>query len=323
MQSSRNIAPLVFAALSGFAAVFSAPFVRAAKPESVEDLIKRGQELRLQTKPAEALEVFERAHAVAPSTRTLVNIGLAEAALDRWVEAFDHLTAAVASAPDDYEWPRYTRNAVEATLKFCKRHIGEIAVTGPAGVEVFAAGKRVGALPLAKPIRMAAGDVVVRAVSPDYEPFATTIAVIAGGRTALTLALTSAQVAAPPPPPGPVIAPLRRPSPAPPALPPPSPPPTPDAGRTWKTPAGAAVGVAGVGLLAWGIVWIAIDGNTYGTSCATCRPRVRTTKTAGWILAGTGAAAMLGGGFLLYSDGGGTKVALGATTSGLLLAGAF
>lgn len=294
----------------------------AAKADSVEDLIKRGVKLREQNKPAEALEVFERAHAVAPSPRTLGHIGLAEAALDRWVEASDHLAGALA-VPEDY-WARGYRIGMEQTLERCKRHVGEISVTGPAGVEVFTDGKRVGALPLTRPIRVVAGNVVVRAVSPDYEPFATTVVVIGGGRTVLTLALTSAQAAAPPP--APVMAPRPppRPAAAAPALPPPSAPPAPDAGRTWKTPAGAAVGVAGAGLLAWGAIWIAIDGNTFGGMvCATCAPRVRTTKTAGWILAGTGAAAMLGGGLLLYSDGGGTKVALGATTSGLLLAGAF
>jgi hypothetical protein len=304
--------------------ILGGPYARAASPgESVDDLIKRGSQLRLQNKPAAALELFERAHAVAPSPRTLGQIGLAEEALGRWVEAFDHLTGALAASDDPFV--KKNRAALESGLSYVRRQVGEIVVTGPAGVDVFVDGKRVGTLPLARAIRAPAGHVVMRAVSSDYEPFATTIDVIGGGHTALTLALTSAQSAIASPV-EPVTPPQARPSLRPTAVPmlPAAPPVVPPApGRTWKTPVGAALGVAGLGLVAWGTVWIAIDGHANGTNSAGDQVGY-STKTAGWIMAGAGAAAAIAGGVLIYTDKSGpSQMALGLRPGGLLLAGMF
>lgn len=114
------------------------------------------------------------------------------------------------------------------------------------------------------------------------------------------------------------------------AMPPPPPMPQPQASigqvdhGTWKTPVGLALGIGGVALATWGIVWIAIDGTATGEPCATCKAiPVHNTKTAGWILAGAGAVAAIGGGLLFYFDRVHPDVAIGLTPSGLRLAGVF
>src|SRR5262245_5231569 len=61
-----------------------------------DELIKQGFQLRLQGKNAEALELFEKAHRLAPSGKTLGQIGSVEVALRRWVEAEAHLEEALA-----------------------------------------------------------------------------------------------------------------------------------------------------------------------------------------------------------------------------------
>ena len=65
---------------------------RAAEP-GADELITRGLELRRQAKPEQALEMFQRAHALAPSPRTLGQMGLVEASLEHWLDAETHLTA--------------------------------------------------------------------------------------------------------------------------------------------------------------------------------------------------------------------------------------
>jgi hypothetical protein len=93
----------------------------------------------------------------------------------------------------------------------------------------------------------------------------------------------------------------------------------------WKTWTGAGLVAAGAGLLTWGIVWIAVDGNDRcpigGPACTT----VYDTKTPGWILAAGGAAAAAGGAVLLFTGrrGDDSNVALAATPTSLSLRGQF
>src|SRR5262245_16478811 len=85
---------------------FAAP---AAGPEAeAERLIANGLELRRAEKPVEALELFQRAHGLAPTPRTLGQMGLVEAALERWADAEVHLLEALAT-PDD-AWVRKNRS---------------------------------------------------------------------------------------------------------------------------------------------------------------------------------------------------------------------
>lgn len=111
-----------------------------------------------------------------------------------------------------------------------------------------------------------------------------------------------------------------------PAAPPPQPMPAAavETTRTWKTPAGAALGLMGLGAMTWGLVWVGIDGRSTGTTTADGAQTSYKTRTPGWILAASGLVATIGGGVLIYQDGvRRSSLALGLAPSGLTLAGGF
>jgi hypothetical protein len=82
---------------------------------------------------------------------------------------------------------------------------------------------------------------------------------------------------------------------------------------------------AGAGLAAWGIVWIAVDGNDNCPMGGPACNSVYDTKTAGWILTAGGAAAAGVGAVLVYVGhrAGNANVALDVTPSALFLRGRF
>jgi hypothetical protein len=307
----RAIAPTAVACLI----IFTIGPARAADP-TADELITHGLELRRQAKPEQALEMFQRAHAISPSQRTLGQMGLVETSLERWMDAETHLAAAAATPGDP--WVRKNRSFLDQALGVCRSHIGELVVTGPDGTDVAVDGKHVGTLPALQPVRLVEGNTVVTANNVGFKDFSKTVAITGGAKTSLAIVLDpvdrrpvialSAPVPLPaPPPPSPLLA-------------------APEPSRSgWKTATGVGLVAAGAGLVAWGVIWIAIDGEdacaTGGPACVT----VRDTKTAGWILTAVGAAAAAGGTVLLVSgrhhDGAG--VAFGATPTSLSLSGRF
>lgn len=286
-----------------------------AADQSVDELIARGLELRREAKPVEALEMFQRAHAMSPSPRTAGQLGLVETSLEHWMDADTHLRTAV-STPDD-PWVKKNRAFLDQALGVCGGHIGELVVTGPDGTDVAVDGKHVGTLPAMQPLRLVEGNAVVMANNAGFKDFSKTVTIAGGAKIALAIVLDpvekrpavalSAPVPTPAPAPGPSLAVENHPR-----------------SRT-KTVVGTGLVAAGAGLLAWGVVWIAIDGNdtcaTTGASCLT----VRDTKTGGWILTAAGAAAAVGGTvlFLTGRHGDGSNVALSATPTSLLLRARF
>src|SRR4029079_8120449 len=81
--------------------------VAHAEEPTADQLIARGLELRRDSKPEQALEMFQKAHALAPSPRTLGQMGLVEASREHWLDAEAHLIASLAT-PDD-AWVRKNR----------------------------------------------------------------------------------------------------------------------------------------------------------------------------------------------------------------------
>jgi hypothetical protein len=286
-------------------------FAHAAEP-TADELIARGLELRRELKPEQALELFQRAHAIAPSPRTLGQIGLVAASLEHWVDADHYLTGSLAT-PDD-AWVRKNRAFLDQALRLSQSHIGELLITGPAGTTVAVDGKPVGTLPDVPAVRHVEGNAAVTANGPGFKEFSKTVTIAAAAKVSMAIALDPAEprpavaIAAPAPSPAPVAPPAseerRRPA--------------------WKTWTATGLVAGGAGLLTWGIVWIAVDGND---RCAIGGPActaVYDTRTPGWILTAAGAAAAAGGAVLLLSGRGeNPNVAVAATPTSLSLRGRF
>jgi hypothetical protein len=262
----------------------------AADERAAEALVTRGLELRREGKPGEALEMFQRAHALSPSPRTLGQMGLVEASLGHWIDAEDHLTASLATLQDP--WVKKQRTLLDQGLALARSHIGQILFTGPPGTTITVSGKTVGTLPHLSPVRLGEGNVLVTATAPGFKQFVLTVPVQANMQTPLNIDMAPVEVR-PAPPPLAAIGPLA----AAPALE--------RSHSTWRTWAGGALIAGGAGALAWGITWVALQNHPSGGSCAPtapqpCRPEYN-TGTAGWILTGAGAVAAAGGGILIYT----------------------
>jgi len=125
---SRRIALLV--------SVFLCSSPRVSAQESVEALVSTGVELRRQGRDEEARDVFERAHALAPSARTRAQVALADQALGRWVAAEVGLEEALTASAD----PWVTRNeaSLRAALERARDALGtlRVALTEPTTAEV-------------------------------------------------------------------------------------------------------------------------------------------------------------------------------------------
>jgi hypothetical protein len=282
----------------------------AAEP-SADALIEQGLGLRREAKPEQALEMFRKAHALAPSPRTFGQMGLVETSLKRWVDGEKHLSVSLAN-PDD-RWVAKNRAFLDEALGLCRSHVGDLVVTGPAGAEVFVAGQSVGTLPAVPALRLAEGTISVSASAPGFKPFEQTVTIRPEARSPLAIALVAeaaTRVVAPAPP----VAPASKPAPPTATVPPRSE----SSPSSWHTWAGVSFAVAGAAALGWGIYWIAIDRNSAGGN------QQYDTQTPGLILAGAGVAALTGGAVIFFT-GHSTEstVALGVTPSSVLLQGRF
>jgi hypothetical protein len=288
----------------------------AADEPTADALIQHALDLRRDGRAEEALKLFQRAHAILPSARTFGQMGLVETSLKRWVDADMHLSVSLTS-PDD-PWVVKNRAFLEQALDTSKQHIGDLVVSGPAGTEVFVAGKSVGTLPTVPPEHLIEGAVSVSATAPGFKPFDQTVVIRPGIRTPITIAFSP--IATEPMPTLATTAPVAGASLSTAAT-------APASNRSsWHTWAGASLAIAGASLLTWGAVWIAINnhdacGSTQGAACGTAY----STRTPGWILAGVGTAAIAGGAVIFFTgrESSASNVALGIGTTSINLRGTF
>jgi hypothetical protein len=317
MNGVRRSLTIVALALVAFLGATTLSLVAMAAEPSADALIERGLGLRRDGKPDQALELFRQAHAIAPSPRTFGQMGLVETSLGRWVDGENHLSVSLAN-PDD-PWVAKNRAFLDEALGLCRKHVGDLIVSGPSGAEVFVGGQSVGTLPAVPALRLAEGTITVSASAPGSTPFEQTVTIRPGARSLMAIALTP--IPAPPA----VVAPL--PAPAAPAVLAVGPTSHSEASPgSWHTWAGISLTAAGVAALGWGIVWIAVDGNVVGVNTAGDGATTQyNTKTPGWILAGAGAAAVAGGAAIFFTGNhkNDPSVALGLTPSSLLLEGRF
>jgi hypothetical protein len=255
----------------------SAAAASAAEPSpsaQADQLIAEGYKLRVQGKKAEALDLFLRAHALAPSAKTLGQIGSAEAALGRWVDADDHLEEALSRHDSPWIELPENRRIIEQTLADVRQHVGILRFGGPAGAEVFVNGRSVGALPLARPVRVTPGTAAISVTAKGFQPFREELAVQGGSDQTVSVPLVPEPAS---PPAVTLVQPVSSPTRA-------------TRRHLWLGGGLALVGLAGVGL---GIGWLAVDGRpTCNAPAGGLCEHLYDTKGEGWVALGVGAAAL-------------------------------
>jgi tetratricopeptide (TPR) repeat protein len=161
----------------------------AAPVDSTEALIERGVELRKTGDDRTALEVFARAFACSGSARAQAQMALAEQALGRWIDAHQHLRAALDAAHDP--WIREHTAALTESLAEIASRLGRLEVTANvAGAELSVDGRRVGRTPLSDAIYAVVGESVVILSAPGYFDLARRVTVDAGSLSRVSLHLT-------------------------------------------------------------------------------------------------------------------------------------
>jgi hypothetical protein len=148
--------------------------------EDVESLIHKGVELRRQGKEREALEMFQRAAKIKETPRVSAQMGFAEQALGKWVDAEAHLKAALDAEKDP--WIAKNRPVIQEAQRTVALHLGSLEVWGdPAGAEILVDGQPAGALPSSGAIRLPLGEVTVTVRQPGYAEVTRVVQIRANG----------------------------------------------------------------------------------------------------------------------------------------------
>ena len=174
-----------------------------------DELLRRGVESRRNHDDMKAWELFHQAYELHQHPRAAAQMGLAEQALGRWIDAEAHLVEALAASSDG--WIDKHAATLRTSLAQVRTHVGSLEVLGgPAGAEIVIEGAVVGKLPLTKPIHVRAGECRFEMTAPGYEPVTRSVQVAAGALVRETVNLSrsvvaahgpAAEMTAPPPPP--------------------------------------------------------------------------------------------------------------------------
>jgi hypothetical protein len=255
-----------------------------AADDGAEGLIAKGVALRRQGRNTEALALFKQAHELAPTGRTLAQMGMAEQSLRAWTDSEDHLGQALESGDT---WVEKNRVVLADMLSVVKSHVGTVELIGPVGVPVQLDGREVGRLPMS-PLRRNEGPLRVEIGKGDH--VWRTEVTVGGAQTARVEAPLEAPVEAIPQPDEPartstpISATDRAPS------------------FNWTTAIGSGLVGAGVAGLTFGVVTL-VRGST--GSCApgaeSCTPQTN-AMPFGVATSTFGAAAVVTGAVLLIFD---------------------
>lgn len=169
---------------SGWALLFFA-FTSNAQAADPDELVSKGIALRKERHDAEALALFREAYAIQPAARTRAQIGLAELALGKFLEAEVDLKGALAAAADP--WIAKNGDALRTALTTVEDHLAWVKVTTSAGAEVRIDGRLVGSAPLEGPVRVVAGTVRVEVSREGVLPARREVDAAPGQKVELTL----------------------------------------------------------------------------------------------------------------------------------------
>jgi PEGA domain len=163
------------------------------------DHYARGIELAQQGLYEAALEQFNAAYTASPHFAVLYNIGQAQMALGRPLEAIEALSKYLRDGADQV--PLSRREQVQAQIGLLESRLAELSITANrVGAVIRVDGRDVGRTPLFQPIRLAAGlHTVTASLLNDAQPITREISLRESERQTLELTFTG-----PPPATGPV-----------------------------------------------------------------------------------------------------------------------
>lgn len=192
----------VLSSASGVAAQPAQPAAGSGVAE-VEALVQQGLALRRDHRDQEALDVFLRARQRSNEPRIVAQIGFAEQALGRWVDADAHLREA--RTRDDDPWVSQRRTVIDEALGVIDQRLGRLEVsTNVAGATVLIDGREAGRTPFSSPIRVVAGTVNLEVQAQGYVSVRRSLTVtpqnLSRERVELTAAVAQRVVPPPPPP---------------------------------------------------------------------------------------------------------------------------
>lgn len=145
----------------------------------VTALLRHGVELRQQGQDEAALREFRAADAITHEPRITAQIGLAEQALQRWLDARQHLREALAATQDDYIIRH--REVLAPALTEVETHLGSLVVIGAvSGAVLRIDGLQIGVLPMTEPVFLAAGSVAIELTAPGFATVSRTVRLEAG-----------------------------------------------------------------------------------------------------------------------------------------------
>lgn len=164
--------------------------------EKAEALIHRAVEARRAGDDEAALGLLREAYADGQTPHAVGQLGLCEHAVGLWADAEVHVLAALKAADRD-PWVRKYRDVLERDLVVIRSHLARVDIQGePVGGRVTIDGKDVGALPLAAPVRVTAGEVDIELSAPGFTVARRSIRVEAEQYEHVTLVATPLATAA-------------------------------------------------------------------------------------------------------------------------------
>lgn len=180
--------------------MFAPASALAAGSTSKSDaLVNQAVELRRSGDDQGALGLLQQAYGMGHAPRATGQLGLCEQALGQWADAEGHLLEALKADQD--AWVKKSRRVLEDALVVVKSHIARVEVQGePEGAEVLLNGVVAGKLPLAGPMRVAAGELEIELRAPGYARETKTLRLEAGQYQRVVLRASRAVAAATPPP---------------------------------------------------------------------------------------------------------------------------
>jgi hypothetical protein len=179
------------------AALILAPIAAAnAQGEEADRLIREGIALRRQGHNLDALPYFQRAYDIFPTSRASAQLGFVEQSLGMSLEAEKHVSAALFDEGD--EWIRKNRTAIVEALTNIRAQLGQLIIeTSPPTATISINGRSVVPPRPDSPIYVRPGSNMVEVQYVGFLTQQRALTVLPGTAQRLTIELQKSETAAP------------------------------------------------------------------------------------------------------------------------------